>query len=69
MSKRSKIYTKIKKQLIKDLNTIQMTDSDKSFFINEIQVFNNLSYYMDIYKFDKNINELFVLYNYILNNL
>ena len=63
---------KIKKQLLEEINKIQINEEDKIFIIKEInnsQVFNNLSYYMDIYKFDKNINELFVLYNYILNNL
>ena len=62
---------KIKKQLLEEINKIQINEEDKIFIIKEInnsQVFNNLSYYMDIYKFDKNINELFILYNYILNN-
>jgi hypothetical protein len=61
----------IKNQLLEEINKIQMNEVDKIFFIGEInnsQVFNNLSYYMDIYNFNENINKLFVLYNYILNN-
>jgi len=61
----------IKNLLLEEINKIQMNEVDKLFFIGEInnsQVFNNLSYYMDIYNFNENINKLFVLYNYILNN-
>jgi hypothetical protein len=61
----------IKNQLLQELIKIKMNETDKLFIMEGVrysQSFNNLSYYMDIYKFNKKINELFVLYNYILNN-
>jgi len=64
-------FKQVKEKLIIELKKVNLSDNDKDFFFKKIDesfVFECLSYYYDIYKFNDELKNLFTLYNFILNN-